>query len=314
MPPAKDLPIPQRVFARTFREIGHGLSALAGTAHLWSGLPDKGKVRVLKNVPYTERGGRQAVDVFLPAKTRPDGKPHPFLFFIHGGGWVMGDRRMGAVTGRLLASRGIAVVSAGYRLAPGHGLAHQLDDLQRAISFVHQKAHEWGIDPKHYALAGESAGGHLTLRLAQEFPAGLPKPRAVVGIYGLYDFDSWRKAKTAQQRLAASFFLTTVKAGDPAEEFLDRHHAHRELPWRDVPVLLLHGEADGLVPVGQSHKLAKLLKEQGVDVTVKTYPGRGHAFNYSPRGSGRKDSIDFYKTLMVFLHDHVVPRSKEKAA
>ena len=312
--PSKKVPLDSRLFARGLRELGEGLSALAGSGHLWAGLPGEGKVKVLRDVPYTQRGGKQAVDVFLPAKARDDGRAHPFIFFIHGGGWIMGDRKMGAVMGRLLASRGIAVVSAGYRLAPGFGLSEQLDDLQSALELVHRKAGEWGLDEKHYAISGESAGGHLTLRLAQEFPDNIRKPRAVIGIYGIYDMESWRQVRSLRRRAVVRLFLNTVRKGDPTEHFIARHHAHRELPWRDVPVLLLHGEADGLVPVAQSHKLAKLLRAQGVRVTLKTFPGVGHGFNYSPRGKGRVQAIEFYKTVFGFFQKHVAAQTEGKAA
>lgn len=299
-----------KAVVRGLKNLGKGLSALAGHAHRIGWLPAKGKVRAILDVPYTTRGGKQAVDVYLPEKPLQEGKNHPWVFFIHGGGWVIGDRKMGAVMGRILAARGVALVSAGYRLAPRATLTQQLEDLQEAMRFTHANAAKWNLDTSRFAIAGESAGGHLTMRLSQEFPQELPHPRAIVGIYGLYDLEGWSRS----DHPVAKGFLKTIRKGEPLAHFFGRHTAHRELPWDHVPVLLLHGEADRLVPVGQSHKLAKLLKSQGVEVTVKTYPGRDHAFNYNGRGSARRDVIDFYKTFMEFFFANVVKTKKQQAA
>lgn len=300
------IPLTAALTARSMKTLGKGLSWVAGNSHRWGWLPGDHKLETDLNVPYAGRGGKQSVDVYLPKEPLEPGRPHPWLFFIHGGGWVIGDRKMGAVTGRVLASRGIAVVSAGYRLAPRHGLADQIADVQAAMRFVHDNAGRWNLDTSRFGICGESAGAHLTLRLAQDFPEGLHPPCGIVAFYGLYEFGGFRRPRSFRHAMVSHVFMGALRRGEELEVFLNDHHALRPLPWTDVPVLLIHGDRDGLVSVGQTYKLAALLREQGVPTEVKVYPGVGHAFNYARRKNPHY-AVDAFKTLGRFMVEKVVP-------
>ena len=119
------------------------------------------------NVPYGEHE-RQVLD-FYQAKSD---KPTPLLFFIHGGGWVNGDKaRPGSLVQCLDA--GISVVSINYRLntqAQQAGIKPPvqwpLKDAARALQFVRSKAKEWNIDKERIAASGGSAGACSSLWLA----------------------------------------------------------------------------------------------------------------------------------------------------
>ncbi len=119
------------------------------------------------NVPYGEHE-RQVLD-FYRAKSD---KPTPLLFFIHGGGWVNGDKaRPGSLVQCLNA--GISVVSINYRLntqAQQAGIKPPvqwpLKDAARALQFVRSKAKEWNIDKERIAASGGSAGACSSLWLA----------------------------------------------------------------------------------------------------------------------------------------------------
>ena len=111
---------------------------------------------------------RQVLD-FWRAKS---GKPAPLLFFIHGGGWVGGDKAtVGNVQPYLDA--GISVVSINYRyntLAQQAGVKPPvqwpLSDAARALQFVRSKASEWNIDKERIGASGGSAGACSSLWLA----------------------------------------------------------------------------------------------------------------------------------------------------
>ncbi|GEP43606.1 alpha/beta hydrolase [Brevifollis gellanilyticus] len=99
-------------------------------------------------------------------------KPTPLLFFIHGGGWMNGDKS-GFNSQALYLRSGISVVSINYRfiadaekdklVPPVKGPLH---DAARALQFVRSKAGEWNIDKQRIAASGSSAGACSSLWLA----------------------------------------------------------------------------------------------------------------------------------------------------
>ncbi len=124
----------------------------------------------IANVAYGTHE-RQVLDFY---KAESD-KPTPLLFFIHGGGWVAGDKfglRSGPNVKPYLAA-GISVVSINYRYSWQAQLAGvkppvewPLHDAARALQFVRSKAGEWNIDKKRIGASGGSAGACSSLWLA----------------------------------------------------------------------------------------------------------------------------------------------------
>lgn len=120
------------------------------------------------NVPYGSHE-RQVLD-FWKAKSV---KPAPVLFFIHGGGWVAGDKSgVGSLLKKCLDA-GISVVSINYRYSWQAQLAGvkppveaPLHDAARALQFVRSKAAEWHIDKERIGASGGSAGACSSLWLA----------------------------------------------------------------------------------------------------------------------------------------------------
>ncbi len=124
-------------------------------------------VPTFADVPYGDHE-RQVLD-FYQAKTE---KPAPVLFFIHGGGWVTGDKRGPAGLSQCLAA-GISVVSINYRYSWQAQIAGvhppvqaPLRDAARALQFVRSKAGEWNIDKARIGASGGSAGACSSLWLA----------------------------------------------------------------------------------------------------------------------------------------------------
>jgi len=119
------------------------------------------------NVPYGQHA-RQVLDFYQAEASQPT----PLLFFIHGGGWMSGDKNTPDFLVPCLKS-GISVVSIEYRLLPdaiNDGVKPPvkacLEDSARALQFVRSKAKEWNIDKERIAGCGGSAGGFNTLWLA----------------------------------------------------------------------------------------------------------------------------------------------------
>jgi acetyl esterase/lipase len=119
------------------------------------------------NVPYGSHE-RQALD-FYQAKAE---LPTPLLFFIHGGGWMSGDKANPDFLAKCLEN-GFSVVSINYRLISDATMAGInppvkacLDDAARALQFVRSKSLDWHIDRERIAGCGGSAGGFTALWLA----------------------------------------------------------------------------------------------------------------------------------------------------
>jgi len=121
----------------------------------------------LSNVPYGKHP-RQVLD-FYQAKAE---QPTPLLYFIHGGGWMTGDKANPDFLAKCLEN-GISVVSINYRFIPDAAeekitppVKACLDDAARALQFVRGKAGEWRIDKDRIGGCGGSAGGCTALWLA----------------------------------------------------------------------------------------------------------------------------------------------------
>jgi acetyl esterase len=114
--------------------------------------------------------------------------PSPAIVYIHGGGWVLCDLDSHDGVCRELAQRsGLKVVSLGYRLAPEHPFPAALEDCVAAVRWLAAQGRDWGIDPAHLVIAGDSAGANLSLAtLLALRDAGEQPLRAAALVYGVF--------------------------------------------------------------------------------------------------------------------------------
>jgi len=101
--------------------------------------------------------GPHAMNVLDFWKAKGDG-PRPLLVYIHGGGWVGGDKKQPAAAFRPYLDKGVSYVAVNYRLTGEASLPAPVHDAARAIQFIKSKADEWNIDKTRIALTGGSAG------------------------------------------------------------------------------------------------------------------------------------------------------------
>ncbi len=104
-------------------------------------------------VPY----GPDKMNVLDFWQAEGDG-PRPLLVYIHGGGWIGGDKKQAPARVRPFLEKGISYAAINYRLTGQAPLPVPVHDAARAIQFIRSKAAEWNIDKTRIALTGGSAG------------------------------------------------------------------------------------------------------------------------------------------------------------
>ncbi len=226
------------------------------------------------------------VQLFLPR--RRSGAPRPGIVWVHGGGW-----RNKAMEGRVLwrqaahlAALGYPGVNITYRLAPTYQFPAQLEDVQAGVRWTRTHAEELGIDPERIGTVGESAGGHLAALLATTdapVEGASSRVQALVAIYGVFDFLGLKNERSTGAREG-------LLGGDPGQAvegtpLWERARAASPLYQADAqtpPTLLLHGTADEIVPLDQSVRFQKRLRELGVRAELIPGEGGGHGHIHRP--------------------------------
>lgn len=215
----------------------------------------------------------------------------PLLFFIHGGGWKIGDKAMSATTKAAWArGLGLAFASSNYRLVPKVRVEDQLRDLARALALLHKRAADFGVDASRLVLMGHSAGAHLAAMLACD-PRWLEEVkvpmRSLAGVILLdgAGYDVARQAAQAGPAMRSTY--AEVFGGD-----LQRQQALSPLNHAAAPnaqaFLILHVQRrDG---ESQSKALAAALLAAGTKAQLQGEQGVGMAGHIAiNRGLGAAD-------------------------
>ncbi|MCE1178697.1 MAG: alpha/beta hydrolase [Micrococcales bacterium] len=139
------------------------------------------------------------------------------LVYLHGGGWVLGGLGSAdSVCRRLAALTGLAVVSVDYRLAPEHPFPAGVEDCLAAYRWVRDNAAAFGTTGDRVAVGGESAGGNLTLVVAQQ-TAGEQGPRVVMPVFPVTDLSTRHRS---YELFGTGFFLTAAQMDWYQERYL----------------------------------------------------------------------------------------------
>jgi acetyl esterase/lipase len=251
-------------------------------------------VKVIRDVVFRRVAGTiLELDVVAPAT---DEACRPAVLQIHGGSWVMGDKReQGWPLLSHLAANGWVCFNLNYRLSPSATFPDHLVDLKAGLAWIREHAEEWGVDPGFIAVTGGSAGGHLAALMAltandPEYQPGFEHAdtsvQAAVPIYGIYDFMD-RLGKTRLPfwyRRLQSQIMKAFRDEEP-EKFrraspIDRIHA--DAP----PFFVIHGDRDTIAPVEEARCfVSELRKASKAPVVYAELSGAQHAFDLfcSPR-------------------------------
>ena len=119
-----------------------------------------GAQEITPDIPYVENGHRrQVLDVYTPEKSTKEDLP--VVFWIHGGGWQVGDKSDVALKPKVLTERGFVFVSTNYRLLPDVEMDVLIRDVAKSLGWVHRNIAKYGGDPNRIFVGGHSAGAQL---------------------------------------------------------------------------------------------------------------------------------------------------------
>ncbi len=208
----------------------------------------------------------------------PDGPgPHPVILYLHSGAWITGDRFGGPAIRQ--ASRGYAVASAEYRLAPKHIWPAQMEDAKAAVRWLRANAARFRLDPARIGVFGTSAGGHLAAVLGTSGgvaelegsqlgnPQFSSRVRVVVDLYGPTDLLKMEEQKIPCIPLSgnASFMPPSLLMGCPIQQCREKTMTASPMSYvtsDDPPFLIMQGLLDCLVPWRQSVMLHDALEAE----------------------------------------------------
>jgi acetyl esterase/lipase len=247
-------------------------------------------VEMTRNVDYWGDGvKRHRLDVYRSRLAPPTAAP--VMVYVHGGAWVIGDKReQGKPMMFELVARGWVCVAINYRLSPKATWPDHIVDVKRALAWVKAHIAEYGGDPSFVAVSGGSAGGHLCALAALSAGDAAWQPgfedadtsvQACVPFYGVMDLTSSPEASRFGNGLVEMLekSVMKVKESERPEVFRDASPTFRVRP-EAPPFFVLQGANDTLVPVETARVFVRRLRAVSAQpVAYAELPLAQHAFD-----------------------------------
>lgn len=294
-----------------------------------------GGVAGLPKVTYYSPAGRAVwLDLYLP----PQGQnaAHPFVVYMHGGGWSGGTAR---TTGAFedwpsvlasLAAKGYVVASVDYRLSGEAKFPAAVQDIKAAIRWLRTNAATYRIDKSRGLVWGPSAGGHLAALTAMSCGAADLDPvtapgrrgsdqaapaaalesdcvQAAVGWYGIYDLelDIAKAGETArtnpQQGESGLGRFLGCSVSNCAASVVRGANPIAYVDASDPPMLIIHGDADKTASPQHSQRLYEMLKAKGVRTELLMLPKISHSWIGETHGATVEASRTALKKTFEFI-------------
>ncbi|MCM8785387.1 MAG: alpha/beta hydrolase [Candidatus Omnitrophica bacterium] len=248
------------------------------------------KIEIIKDIPYRKVKNKE---LFLDIIKRVDeeNKKLPVIVYIHGGGWISGNKETGLNKLLPFVENGYLGVSISYRLSNEAKFPAQIEDCKCAIRFLRANSEKYNIDSEKIGVWGESAGGNLvcllgvtddnTFNNSGEWKGYSSRVSAVCDWFGRTNFLIDIKRSEEGPYVYISKLL-----GGPIEENLEKaikvspyYYETKNCP----PFLIVHGENDNIVPYSQSEMFYNKLKKNKVDVTLIKVKNAGHGVGFSKK-------------------------------
>jgi acetyl esterase/lipase len=277
----------------------------------------------VEDVIYGRKYGTAlTLDVFRPT-AKANGAA---VVIVVSGGFFSSHEAINPTFVRPLIDRGYTIFAVVHGSQPRYTVPEIIEDLNRAVRFIRHHAKDYSVDPNRIGISGASAGGHLSLVQGTAGDMGKPDAKDPVD------------RESSRVQAVACFFPPTdfLNYGAPGREFI--HAKDHDPPFRaafdyrerdeatrlwvpitdekrlreitsrispithvspdDPPTLIVHGDADKLVPLQQSQTFVEKLKGAGVEAKLVVKEGAGH---------GWLTMIADMKTLADWFDAHLTP-------
>jgi acetyl esterase/lipase len=233
------------------------------------------------------------MDVFRPEKPNGYG-----ILLLVSGGWVSSKE---AIDGgnfqpfpRVFLDRGYTVFAVVHGSQPKFTIPEIVQDIHRAVRFVRYHAGEWGVNPEKLGITGASAGGHLSLTLGTQGGPGAadakdPVDRVSSAVQAVACFfpptDFLNYGKEGESAVGVGVLAAFRPAFGPRAETAESRTVYgREISplyfvtERLPPTLIIHGDADKLVPIQQAESFVKKAQAAGAVAQLVVRPGKAHGW------------------------------------
>lgn len=271
-----------------------------GLGGLFGGI-DSSDAYVFANMDYGQHE-RQVVDLAIPKDN--DGEVG-LVLFIHGGGWIAGDKDIykDAIS-NCANNLGIAAAALNYRYINENTDVHDIaDDIEAALAAIKEKGREKGVDINKVLLTGSSAGAHLSMLYAYSRKDTAPiTPVAVCSYCGptdLYD-DNFYYGNNLGDTATICQLLSwacgesfTIESKASARDALYKASPVAYVSKDTVPTILCHGEKDITVPYSNALSIVEKFEQYGVEYEFISYPNSDHGLSNDPDCAKRADTLLF---------------------
>ncbi len=257
---------------------------------------DKSQVKHDLNIYYTEeKDSLQSLDVYWDCNSTNA----EVLMFVHGGGWLSGDKNQYRELAATLANNGFTVVLVNYRLSPKVKFPAHIEDLASALNWVNDSIEYYQGDKENIYLIGHSAGGHLAslILLDKSYLEKYDlKPTNIAGaiiISGVFEIKP-------QEGGATKKYLGMVFESDKTNwhRATCKNHINNETKNNVPPLLISWGKHESKLIVNESINFINELKNNKIEVQSFSFDSNSHnAFKEDLMNS----SSEFHKKLLDFV-------------
>lgn len=252
---------------------------------------------ITQDIDYQNiNGPDMKLDLFYPTyKNELNKNGAPLIIYVHGGGWVGGDKTIFDQVGGLvrLIKAGYAVASINYHLAPDFNYPTQLKDIEQAIVFLKHESVKYKLDVSHIGLMASSAGAQLATQFAALNTDPNTKADALVLVAPATDLysDTWS--------VGMKKYIKQLMNGQSAAAASPINNITNNLP----PIYIIQGEKDATVKPEQTNAYVEKLKSVGKSVELLTVKNAGHDFNSATSIEPSKEEIG--QTIVRFMNKYV---------
>ena len=247
----------------------------------------------LLNIKYADHP-LNTMDIYLPANRSSS---TPVILFVHGGFWFQGDKNVFTDMAKNIRDAGYVSANINYRLtntAENNIHPAQVNDIEKAITFLNANSTNYKFSSSAYALIGASSGAHLALLYT--YQNGNKKIKTVISMAGPTNFISNINANPLQAQVL-EWFIGSSYQSDPNAYLQSSPITF--VSSSSAPTLIFHGKSDQTVPAQQSLDLKKKLDQFKVINKLILYENLGHEF------AGMDKSTEFLAEVKNWLSLHL---------